>query len=109
MAASLTAERATECHTCTSDSCPDTGSYYVSATDAGTVWLMAGPYQTHCDALAQVDHALKLADKHDNSGRAWFMGWGTVRMKDGTNRAGRLQRAGLMEAGSQTAGKRGSV
>ncbi len=81
-------------HVCIPESCPEPGKYFVSAADAGKVWLMAGPYLTHKEALSKVDAALKIADKHD--GRAWFMSWGTVRMPDDTSEIGRLQKAGLL-------------
>jgi hypothetical protein len=66
-------------HVCTPETCPQ-GRYFVTAIDAGATHYMAGPYPEHAAALADVDKALKIADKHD--GRAWFMSWGTVRMVD---------------------------
>jgi hypothetical protein len=83
-------------HVCTLESCPESGSYYVSAVDGHDWWKMAGPYPTHAAALADVDRALKLADKHDRSGRAWFMSWGTLQIAEGCNVPGNLNRAGLM-------------
>ena len=65
-------------HICTLASCP-IGRYFVTAIDGPNTHFMAGPYENHADALADVDKALKIADKHD--GRAWFMAWGTVRIK----------------------------
>ena len=83
---------------CTTESCPPNGAYYVSAVDAGHVFLMAGPYQTHADALADVDKALEIADSKD--GRSWFMGWGTVnvaeRYKGKLFPLGKLNELGLM-------------
>ena len=83
---------------CTAETCPPNGAYYVSCTDAGNLWLMAGPYQTHAEALAHVDHALKIADSKD--GRAWFMGWGTVNVaekyKGKLLPLGRLNELGLL-------------
>ncbi len=74
---------------------PDTapGPYFVSAIDHGKTYLMAGPYPTHAEALANVDKALNLAYAHD--ARAWFMAWGTVRI-EGSRRTGRLTELGLM-------------
>lgn len=74
---------------------PDTapGPYYVSAIDHKCTFLMAGPYELHGAALADVDRALHIAYEHD--GRAWFMAWGTVRV-DGCERRGRLNELGLM-------------
>jgi hypothetical protein len=76
---------------------PDTkpGPYYVSATDAGKFHLMAGPYNQHADALADVDRARNIACKHD--GRAHFMAWGTVRM-EGCDRVGTLNKFNLIGA-----------
>ena len=78
-------------HTCTPESCP-VGNYYVTAIDGPAWWKMAGPYATHADALADVDKARGIADKHD--GRAWFMAWGTARIESTT--PGNLNRANLI-------------
>lgn len=69
---------------------PDTkpGPYYVSAIDGAKTYLMAGPYDQHADALADVDKARDIATSAD--GRAWFMAWGTVRRNDGATTPGRL-------------------
>lgn len=69
------------------------GPYFVSAIDHDKIYLMAGPYETHAEALANVDKALQVAFEHD--GRAWFMAWGTVRI-EGSQRVGRLIELGLM-------------
>jgi len=82
-------------HTCTAETCPESGGYYVSAVDGPNWWKMAGPYPNHAAALADVNLARDLANKHDRSGRAWFMSWGTVRVENGTE-PGNLNRAGLM-------------
>lgn len=81
-------------HVCTPETCPEPGKYFVSARDAGRVYFMAGPYQTHAEALKNRDKALHLADKHD--GRAWFMAWGTCRAADDCQTIGSLNRAGLL-------------
>jgi hypothetical protein len=83
-------------HVCTLEGCP-TGRYFVTAVDGGSTHYMAGPYTEHGAALADVDRALKITDKHD--GRAWFMSWGTVRITDDSYRpgsAGTLNKAGLI-------------
>lgn len=76
---------------------PDTdtapGPYFVSAIDGPRTYLMAGPYETHADALANVDKALNIAYEHD--ARAWFMAWGTVRIP-GSQKVGRLTALGLI-------------
>lgn len=83
-----------EPHVCTPETCPATGGYYVTAVDAGQVYYMAGPYQTHAEALALVDKALNIADKRD--GRAWFMSWGTSRRRDEYREPGSLNKHGLL-------------
>ena len=74
---------------------PDTkpGPYYVSCVDAGKVFLMAGPYDAHAQALADVDKACRIAS--DCDGRAWFAEWGTLRIEGGQH-VGRLNTLGLM-------------
>lgn len=82
-------------HKCNEDSCP-TGTYYVTAVDGSAWWKMAGPYDNHQAALADVKKVYELTEKHDRSGRAHFYGWGTVRVKDGSRKLGNLNRAGLL-------------
>lgn len=84
----------TQEHVCNSADCPDVGGYYVTAIDAGQVFYMSGPYQTHAAALADVDKALKIVNEKD--GRAWFMSWGTSRRKDDYRQPGTLQKYGLL-------------
>jgi hypothetical protein len=81
-------------HVCTPETCPEPGIYYVTAKDGPQWWKMAGPYPTHEAALADVDRALRIAS--DNAPKAWFMNWGTARMKDGTTEPGNLNKAGLI-------------
>lgn len=83
-------------HACTPETCPEPSTYYVTAIDGDRWWKMAGPYANHTAALADVDRARTLTDKHDRSGRAWFMGWGTARVE--STELGNLNKAGLMEA-----------
>lgn len=80
-------------HVCTLTDCP-TGKYFVTALDGDRLHYMAGPYPSHVLALADVDKALRIADKHD--GRAWFMSWGTVRMIEETERIGTLNKHNLI-------------
>lgn len=82
-------------HVCTEDDCPR-GTYYITAIDGLSWWRMAGPYDTHQEALADVKRAYELCDKHDRSGRGCFMGWGTARVKDGCRKRGILNERGLM-------------
>lgn len=74
---------------------PDTkpGPYFVSARDGGKHYVMAGPYPTHAEALADVERARNITYEHD--ARAWFMAWGTCRI-EGSDRVGNLNKAGLM-------------
>jgi hypothetical protein len=83
-----------EAHVCTPETCPEPGAYYVSAVDGPKWWKMAGPYSTHSEALQNVDRARKIANRYD--GRAWYMGWGTVRMKDGCTEPGNLNKHNLI-------------
>lgn len=82
-------------HVCTAESCPPTGGYYVSAVNGDSFYHMAGPYDTHAAALADVDRALKIASERE--GRAWFMSWGTLRRKDDYRKPGTLNKYGLMK------------
>ena len=81
-------------HTCTPEICPEPGNYYVSCVDGPSFWLMAGPYCTHADALADVNKARDIATEID--GRAWFKGWGTVNMKSECTKAGKLNELHLI-------------
>ena len=74
---------------------PDTrpGPYWVTAKDAGHYFVMAGPYETHKEALGAVDMARDTAS--DIDGRAWFMAWGTARIPDRT-KPGNLNRCHLI-------------
>lgn len=81
-------------HICNEIDCPSIGGYYVTAIDAGQVYYMAGPYDTHAEVLALVDKALHIANERD--GRAWFMGWGTSRRKDDYRKPGTLNKYGLI-------------
>lgn len=75
---------------------PDTktGPYFVSAVDGSKSYLMAGPYNDHGAALAQVDRARDIASNLD--GRAHFMAWGTCRI-EGSTSVGSMTKAGLMQ------------
>lgn len=63
-------------HICTPDLCPDGDNYFVTATDAGFLWYMAGPYPTHREALAAVDPARAIG--YANNPWSHFFAWGTV-------------------------------
>jgi hypothetical protein len=76
---------------------PDTkpGPYFVSAIDGRKVYIMAGPYATHAEALGNVNKALSIAYDKSTNGRAWFMRWGTCRI-EGSDRVGTLNKLGLI-------------
>jgi hypothetical protein len=80
---------------CTPESCPPTGGYYVSAIDGPHYYLMAGPYQTHGEALADVDKVHSICIDKDSTGKAHWMGWGTCHRKDDYRKPGKLNQLGL--------------
>lgn len=41
------------------------GDYFVSAVDNGQFWLLAGPYETHAEALERVDRVRIIACEHE--------------------------------------------
>lgn len=63
-------------HFCNADTCPEGANYFVTCTDAGRLWYMAGPYRSHGAALAALDPARAIGVAND--GRAHFYAWGTV-------------------------------
>lgn len=77
-------------------SCPPDGHYYVSALDGDVYYLMAGPYQAHADALADVDKVNRICCDKDTTGKAHWMSWGTCRRKDGYDKPGKLNQLGLL-------------
>lgn len=70
---------------------PDTapGPYYVSALRDVRTALVSGPYPDHAAALAHVEKARAVAEKHDP--RAVFDAFGTVRIKEEYDKPGMLQ------------------
>ena len=82
-------------HVCTPETCPEPGCYFVTCVESDKFWKMSGPYSTHAAALADVDKALEIANKHD--GRAWFMSWGTARFESTVTGIGILNQRGLLE------------
>lgn len=68
----------------------EAGSYYVSVVDGGRFNVLAGPYGTHKEAIAMVDPTRAIANELD--ARSHFYGFGTVRMKDGYNKPGMLNK-----------------
>lgn len=50
--------------------------FYVSAINGTRKFLVSGPYPTHAEALALVNHARRQACERDP--RGYFMEWGTA-------------------------------
>lgn len=72
---------------------PRPGNYYVSAVDGPNYYLMLGPFPNdHAAALARVDEVRAFTKDKDTSGRAHFMGFGTVRMAETVTRPGNLNK-----------------
>ena len=60
--------------------------YYVSVIDGAEYRFLAGPFDTHAEALAHVEPARKLAIEYDR--KAWFYGFGTARAPAGYDKPG---------------------
>lgn len=60
--------------------------YYVSVVDGAAYRFLAGPFDTHGDALAQVDAARKLAIEYDR--KAHFYAFGTAKAPAGYDTPG---------------------
>lgn len=54
--------------------------YYVTVKDGPRTGFLLGPYDTHAEALAQVERGEKLAMQTDNATRTWFYAYGTTRV-----------------------------
>lgn len=55
--------------------------YYVSVIDGPRKGFLLGPYDTHAEALENVDRGRELALKTDNASRTWFYSYGTCRIE----------------------------
>jgi len=55
--------------------------YYVSIVDGPRFNVVAGPFRSHQEALDMVKEANLVGCELDD--RAWFYGWGTVKMQTG--------------------------
>jgi len=55
--------------------------YYVSIVDGDQFNIVAGPFETHKEALDMTERARKIGTEID--WKSWFYGWGTVKMKNG--------------------------
>lgn len=56
---------------------PQPGRYYVTAIDGAKRYFLAGPWETHAEALAQVESVRRFAELTDP--RAIWMAYGTAR------------------------------
>jgi hypothetical protein len=56
--------------------------FYVSCIDGPQFALLAGPFQTHEEALSWVDRANDEAQKYGDP-KAWFYAYGTCKMAHG--------------------------
>lgn len=54
--------------------------YYVTVKDGSRTGFLLGPYDTHDEALANVDRGRQLAFKTDNTSRTWFYSYGTCKI-----------------------------
>ena len=73
---------------------PQPGAYYVSVVDADRKALLAGPFDTHAEALALVEPTRKVANELDP--KSHFYGFGTCRLPVGADKPGLLnQQMGL--------------
>jgi hypothetical protein len=59
----------------------DEECYYVSVVDGKRYNFLAGPFQTHQEALDRVDGARKIGQEMDP--KAWFYGFGTCKAPNG--------------------------
>lgn len=59
---------------------PRPGFYYVSVIDGPRRALVAGPYETHAEALGAVPRMRDEGCKCDP--RAWWYAWGTARCEE---------------------------
>ena len=54
--------------------------FYVSVVDGSRYGLLLGPYETHDEALQNVERGKKLALESDGASRSWFYSYGTVKI-----------------------------
>lgn len=67
--------------TCETPTCPgDGGRYYVTVRDGSRTGWLLGPYETHAEALANVQRGNDLANRADP--RAHWYAFGTARIRD---------------------------
>jgi hypothetical protein len=54
--------------------------YYVTVRNGSRTGGLLGPYDTHAEALANVDRGRQLALDSDNATRSWFYEYGTTKL-----------------------------
>ena len=54
--------------------------YYVTVKDGPRTGFLLGPYDTHAEALANVERGEVLAMETDNATRTWFYAYGTSKL-----------------------------
>jgi hypothetical protein len=71
-------------------------AFYVSVIDRGRTALAAGPYDTHAEAIAEVE-AVKAAAEKATAGRSVFYAWGTAGFRSPREEApiGVMNKAGI--------------
>ncbi len=62
------------------------GKFYVSVVDGPDYRFLAGPYDTHAEALAMVESARRLAVQYDP--KAHFYAYGTAKAPAGYDKPG---------------------
>ena len=55
-------------------------AFYVTVKDGPKTGFLLGPYETHEEALANVDRGREAAFESDNKGRSWFYAYGTSKI-----------------------------
>lgn len=54
--------------------------YYVTVRDGKRTGFLLGPYETHDEALENVERGKGLAFRTDNATRTWFYSYGTTKV-----------------------------
>lgn len=57
--------------------------FYVTVKDGSRTGFLLGPYDTHDEALANVERGKTLAMNTDNAARTWFYAYGTSKLTTG--------------------------
>jgi hypothetical protein len=55
-------------------------NYYVTARHGKRAVALLGPYETHAEAIENVERGSRLAINYDQTGRAAFADYGTARI-----------------------------